>query len=72
MICDIHTNNAIPVIWTAVANAKIQQKEHSHLVIYLMSSMPDYRRDFHGHTDLLHYSVPMCNFVTGNRFVNPG
>ena len=42
MICDIPTNDDIPAIWTALANAKTRQKGHSRLVAYLMSGMLDF------------------------------
>ena len=55
-----------------MANIKSRHEGHIRLVTHLMSSMPDYRRDFQGHTNLMHYSVPLYNFVAGNRFVNLG
>ena len=72
MIYGVPTNVDIPAIWTAVANTKSRQEGYSRLVTHLMSSILDYRRDFHGHTNLLHCSVPLYNFVVGNRFINPG
>ena len=72
MICNVPTNNDIPAIWTSVSNAKIQQKGHSHLVTYLMIGMLYYMREFRSYADLMHCIILLCNFVTGNRFVNPG
>ena len=41
------------------------------LVQYLMSGMRVYRGYFMRHADLLHISIPMYNFVAGDRFTNP-
>ena len=43
-----------------------------NLVQHLMSCMAVCWRDYLGHSDLLHCSVPLYNFVTEDRFVNPG
>ena len=37
-----------------------------------MSGMEVCRHDFMGHADLLHVSIPLYNFVAGDRFTNPG
>ena len=42
------------------------------LVQFLMGGISVCHRDFLGYSDLLHCSIPLHNFVAGNRFVNPG
>ena len=42
------------------------------LVQYLMGDMRTCRRTYLGYSDLLHCSIPLYNFVAGDRFVNPG
>ena len=54
-----------------MVNTKSRQG-HIRLVTHLMSSMLDYMRDFQGHTNLMHYNVPLYIFVADNRFVNLG
>ena len=41
------------------------------LAQYLMGDMTNCRRTYLGHSDLLHCSIPLYNFVAGDRFVNP-
>ena len=43
-----------------------------NLVQHLMSCMVLCWRNYLGHSNLLHCSVPIYNFVAGDRFVNPG
>jgi len=49
-----------------------KQEGITTLIQYLMSGILVCRQDFMGHTDLLHVSIPLYNFVAGDRFVNPG
>jgi hypothetical protein len=72
MICGVSTNAEIPRIWMEVAAASTRQEGLALLVQYLLSGMATCRREFHGHADLLHVSIPLYNFVAGDRFVNPG
>ena len=72
MVCGVATNAEVPGIWQEVAAASTRQEGLALLVQYLLSGMNVCRRDFHGHADLLHVSVPLYNFVAGDRFVNPG
>ena len=48
-----------------------KQEGLATLVQYLMSGMRVYRGYFMGHVDLLHISIPLYNFVAGDRFTNP-
>ena len=72
MICGVSTNGGIPTIWGEVAAAPNKQQGLAMLVQYLMGDMASCRRTYMGHSDLLHCSVPLYNFVAGDRFVNPG
>ena len=71
MICGVATDNGIPGIWGEVGVASNKQSVLAMLVQYLMGDLTDYRRTYLGHSDLLHFSIPLYNFVTGDRFVNP-
>lgn len=72
MVCGVATNAEVPEIWSQVAAAPTKQEGLAILVQYLMSGMQICRHDFMGHTDLLHVSIPLYNFVAGDRFTNPG
>ena len=72
MICGVATNSGIPSIWGEVAAAPNKQSGLAMLVQYLMGDMTSCRRTYLGHSDLLHCSIPLYNFVAGDRFVNPG
>ena len=72
MVCGVSTNAEVPGIWSDVAAAHSKQEGLALLVQYLMSGMQVCRRDFMGHADLLHVSIPLYNFVAGDRFTNPG
>ena len=72
MICGVATNSGIPTIWGEVAAAPNKQSGLAMLVQYLMGDMTSCRRTYLGHSDLLHCSIPLYNFVAGDRFVNPG
>ena len=52
--------------------APIKQAGLANLVQHLISGMAGYQRDYMGHYDLLHCSVPLYNFVAGDRIMNPG
>jgi hypothetical protein len=49
-----------------VSIASIYQEDLAILVQYLMVEISAYHRDYICHSDLLHYSVPIYNFVTGD------
>ena len=72
MVCGVATNAEVPDIWSQVAAAPTKQEGLAILVQYLMSGMQICRHDFMGHADLLHVSIPLYNFVAGDRFTNPG
>ena len=57
MVYHVPTNDGIPAIWMAVVSVKTQQEGHSRLVTLLMSGIPDYRRDFYSHADLMHCNI---------------
>jgi len=71
-ICGVATDAEIPRIWTEVQACKSKQDGLACLVQHLMADMGNCRREFLGHSDILHVSVPLYNFVAGDRFVNPG
>ena len=71
-LCGVPTNADIPAIWSEVQATTTKQAGLSLLVQHLMSGMGACRKDFFGHADILHCSVPLYNFVAGDRFVNPG
>ena len=66
------TNDGIPAIWSEVQACTTKQAGLSLLVQHLMAGMGACRKDFFGHADILHCSIPLYNFVAGDRFVNPG
>ena len=70
MVCGVATNADVPEIWSNVAAAPTKQEGLATLVQYLMSGMRVYRGYFMGHVDLLHISIPLYNFVAGDRFTN--
>ena len=72
MICGVTTDNVIPNIWGDVAVASNKESGLVMLVQYLMGDMTNYRRTYLGHSDFLHCSIPLYNFVAGDHFVNPG
>ena len=72
MVYGVATNADVAEIWPNVAASPIKQEGLATLVQYLMSSMWVFRQDFMGHANLLHISIPMYNFVTRDRFTNPG
>ena len=72
MICEVATDGEIPTIWQEVANATTKQVGLALLVQYLMGGMSVCPHDFLWHSELLHYSVPLYNFVAGDWFVIPG
>ena len=39
---------------------------------YLLSDIATCHHEFHGHADLLYVSIPLYNFVEGDRFLSPG
>ena len=72
MVCGVATDQDIPGIWEEVGAASNKQAGLAMLVQYLMGDMRVCRRTYLGHSDLLHCSIPLYNFVAGDRFVNPG
>ena len=72
MICRVATNVEIPAIWGEVAGASTKHAGLSNLVQHLIPDMVIYQRVYIGHSDLLHYIVPLYNFVVGGRFVDLG
>ena len=72
MICGVATNDGIPSIWREVAAAPNKQSGLAILRQYLMKDMRSCRRTYLGHPEWLHCSIPLYNFVAGDRFVNPG
>ena len=72
MICGVATNDGIPSIWREVAAAPNKQSGLAMLRQYLMKDMRSCRRTYLGHPEWLHCSIPLYNFVAGDRFVNPG
>ena len=72
IICGFATDADIPDIWMEVVGVTTKQAGLALLVQFLMGGISVCHRDFLGYSDLLHCSIPLHNFVAGNRFVNPG
>ena len=72
MVCGVVTNAVMSEIWSNVAAASTKEEGLATLVQYLISGMRVCHQDFMGHADLLHVSIPLYNFVAGDRFTNPG
>ena len=72
MICGVISNHGIPSIWGNVAAYTNKQSGLAMLVQYLMGDMTSCRRTYLSHSDLLHCSILLYNFVAGDRFVNMG
>ena len=71
-IYGVATNAEIPVICFKVQACTTKQVGLALLVQHLMVGMGTCWHQLFGHFDILHYSVPLYNFVAGDRFVNPG
>ena len=71
-ICGVATNAEIPVICFKVHACTTKQVGLALLVQHLMVGMGTCWHQLFGHSNILHYSVPLYNFVAGDRFVNLG
>ena len=72
MIRDVASNPEIPGIWLEVAGVTIKQVGLALLIQYIIAWMIVYHPNYLGHSNLLHCSVLLYNFVAGGRFANLG
>ena len=72
MICEIAPNAQIPGIWLDVTGLSTREVGLELLVQYIMESMTTCQKDYLDHPYILHYIVPLYNFIVGDRFVNTG
>ena len=71
LVCGVGTQLDVSEIWADLVAAPTKQEGLAILVQYSISGMLVYRWDFIGHANLLHVSIPLYNFVAGDRFTNP-
>lgn len=70
-LCGVRSDDDILDVWKEVHASPSLQEGLALLVQYLMSRMGYCHKEYFGHVDILHCSFPLCNFVVGDKFVNP-
>ena len=62
----------VPYIWREMQLARTKAKGLALLSQVFLTGMSACQSTFHGHTDLLHISLPLFNFVARGTFTNHG
>ena len=71
-ICGVARDKDVPSIWRDMALAQTKAEGLALLSQFFLTDMSACLSELHGHTDLLHISPPLFNFVTRGAFTNNG
>ena len=71
-ICGFVGDDDVPSIWRDMALARTKVEGLALLYQFFLTGMSACQSIFHGHSDLLHISLPIFNFVARGAFTNHG